>query len=94
MPDDKKIIEPIDAAFDDVAKAMVAAPLANENNRLGTKNALAVAPPRPGHVAYPGLCLSIDVQNQEIVPATRSQTHRVNNIRAACRQIVRAWNSV
>lgn len=48
----------------------------------------------PGHVAYPGLCLSIDVQNQEIVPASRSQTQRVNNIRAACRQIVRAWNSV
>lgn len=49
---------------------------------------------RPGHVAYPGLCLSIDVQNQEIVAASRSQTQRVNNIRAACRQIARAWNDV
>ena len=48
----------------------------------------------PNHVAYPGLCLSIDVQNQEIAAASRSQTQRVNNIRAACRQIVRAWNSI
>lgn len=44
----------------------------------------------PDHTAHPSLCLSIDVQNQEIVAATRSQTQRVNNIRAACRQIARA----
>lgn len=48
----------------------------------------------PDHVAYPALCLSIDVQNQEIVAASRSQTQRVNNIRAACRQIARAWNTL
>lgn len=48
----------------------------------------------PDHVAHPELCLSIDVQNQEIVAASRSQTQRVNNIRAACRQIVRAWEIV
>ncbi|PTS82600.1 hypothetical protein DBR17_08855 [Sphingomonas sp. HMWF008] len=46
------------------------------------------------HVAYPGLCMSIDVQNQEIVVASNSQTIRVNNIKAACRQIARAWDSV
>lgn len=36
MPDDKKTIEPIDAAFDDVAKAMVtpATSLSNKNNSL------------------------------------------------------------
>lgn len=45
----------------------------------------------PGHVAFPALCLSIDVQNQEITAASNSQTLRINNIRAACRQIARAW---
>lgn len=48
----------------------------------------------PSHVAHPALCLSIDVQNQEIVAASSSQTIRVNNIKAACRQISRAWNTL
>lgn len=48
----------------------------------------------PNHVPYPPLCLSIDVHNQEIVAASRTQTQRVNNIRAACRQIARAWDTV
>jgi hypothetical protein len=47
-----------------------------------------------GHTAHHELCLSIDVQNQEIVAASRSQTQRVNNIKAVCRQIVRAWSTV
>ena len=51
----------------------------------------AVANCAPNHVAFPALCLSIDVHNQEIVAASRSQTQRVNNIKAACRQIARAW---
>jgi hypothetical protein len=50
MPDDKKTIEPIDADFDDVAKAMVkvAGPLSNNVKGLTGKNALAVAAPRQG----------------------------------------------
>jgi hypothetical protein len=46
----------------------------------------------PDHVAHHALCMSIDVQNQEIVVASNSQTIRINNIRAACRQIARAWS--
>jgi hypothetical protein len=46
------------------------------------------------HVAHPGLCMSIDVQNQEMVVASSSQTLRVNNIKAACRQIARAWDNL
>ncbi|WBH15148.1 hypothetical protein [Sphingomonas radiodurans] len=48
----------------------------------------------PDHVAYPALCMSIDVQNQQIVAASNSQTIRVNNIKAACRQIARAWDAL
>jgi hypothetical protein len=46
------------------------------------------------HTAHHSLCMSIDVQNQDITTASRSQTQRINNIKAACRQIARAWNDV
>ena len=46
------------------------------------------------HAPHHSLCMSIDVQNQDIVLASRSQTQRINNIRAACRQIARAWDDV
>lgn len=50
MPDDKKTIEPIDADFDDVAKAMlkVAAPLSSNAKGLMSNNSLSVATPRQG----------------------------------------------
>lgn len=47
MPDDKKIIQPIDAAFDDVARAMVtpATPLSNQTNALSVKKGQSPATP-------------------------------------------------
>jgi len=50
MPDDKKIIPPIDAAFDDVARAMItpATPFPKENNVMSGKKALTPATPRQG----------------------------------------------
>lgn len=47
MPDDKKIIPPIDAAFDDVARAMVtpATSLSNETNMLPSKTRQSPATP-------------------------------------------------
>lgn len=47
MPDDKKTIEPIDAAFDDVARAMVtpATSLSNKNNSLSAKTGQSPAAP-------------------------------------------------
>jgi hypothetical protein len=50
MPNDKKVIHPIDAAFDDVAKAMVtpAASFLKENNDMTPKYALTPATPRQG----------------------------------------------
>lgn len=50
MPDDKKTIEPIDAPFDDVAKAMItpATPFPKEINRMMTGSALTPATPRQG----------------------------------------------
>lgn len=43
------------------------------------------------HIAHHSLCMSLDVQNQEIWTGSRNQTRRINNLRAACRQIARAW---
>ena len=50
MPDDKKIIEPIDADFDEVAKAMVpvATPLSKKNRDLSGNASIEVAGPRQG----------------------------------------------
>lgn len=50
MPDDKKMIEPINAAFDDVARRMVtpATSLSSENSNLPTGSALTPATPRQG----------------------------------------------
>ncbi len=46
MPDDKKIIQPIDAAFDDVARSMVtpATPFTSKSNALVEKSAQSPAP--------------------------------------------------
>jgi hypothetical protein len=48
MPDDKKMIEPIDAAFDDVAKAMVtpATPLSSNSKVLSPISAQSPAKPK------------------------------------------------
>lgn len=50
MPDDKKIIEPIDADFEAVAKAMVtpATHFPRENNKMSAGKALVPATPRQG----------------------------------------------
>lgn len=50
MPDDKKIIEPINAAFDDVARKMMspATILSKGNNSLVAKNAILPATPKQG----------------------------------------------
>lgn len=48
----------------------------------------------PDHEPHHSLCLSIDVQNQEVVSASRSISQRANNIRAACRAIKRTWSEV
>ena len=50
MPDDKKIIEPIAADFDNVAKSIVAVAtkIPSNNRGLSVKNALALATPRQG----------------------------------------------
>lgn len=59
MPDDKKIIEPIDAAFDDVAKAMVtpATSFTNQTNVL-----VAAAPRSPATPRQGSLDLGIEVE--------------------------------
>lgn len=50
MPDDKKIIDPIDADFDEVARKMVtpATPFGKENNTMAAGKALTPATPRQG----------------------------------------------
>lgn len=50
MPEDKKTIEPIDAAFDDVARKMVtpATSFPKKNNTMSGSNALTPATPRQG----------------------------------------------
>ena len=50
MPDDKRIIQPIDADFDKVAKAMVtpATSLAKNNSNLHAKRRQTPATPRQG----------------------------------------------
>lgn len=50
MPDDKKIIEPIDAAFDAVAKAMItpATSFTKENSKMSAGTALTPATPKQG----------------------------------------------
>lgn len=50
MPGDKKTIEPINAPFDAVAKAMVtpATPFIKENNKMTTGKAITPASPRQG----------------------------------------------
>lgn len=59
MPDDKKTIAPINAAFDDVAKAMVspATPFGNQNNMLP-----AVSGQRPASPKQLKLDLGIEVE--------------------------------
>ncbi|OXE37398.1 MAG: hypothetical protein CGW95_01755 [Phenylobacterium zucineum] len=54
MPDDKKIIEPIDAAFDDVAKSLVSKPtsISNNFNRLAPKVGDLVPPPVQGELFH------------------------------------------
>jgi len=44
-----------------------------------------------GHIAHHTLCQAIDVQNEDVISIGPSQTRRVNDIRAACRGIARAW---
>jgi hypothetical protein len=46
MPDDKKTIDPIDADFGAVAKAMVATPSSNKNNALVTQSDKSLATPQ------------------------------------------------
>lgn len=42
----------------------------------------------------PRLCLSIDVRAQTVYKAPRSDTRRIQNIKAACKTIAMQWNQI
>lgn len=54
----------------------------------------ATASPVAGHQLHHSLCMAVDIQSELIVTASRNQTQRVNNIRAACRGIAAQWDAV
>ncbi len=54
----------------------------------------ASATPVAGHQIHHTLCMAVDIQSELIISASRNQTQRVNNIRAACRSIAAQWDAI
>jgi hypothetical protein len=74
MPDDKKLIEPIDADFDVVAKAMLtpATSLSKENKKMSSGKALTPATPKQARCQHAIMVLPGTGTNGDYIWHTKS----------------------